>query len=126
MQTAEFIQNNLDPKDSVILIESEPYMIALVYYLKGSHELYSVFRKKNLRYVIWDSVTRSNYADAGWAGYVSYLKETDRRDHYVINVKEDKKHVLEKTQKDSFELIYTTGDTIEPLEGHRIYKYIGG
>ncbi|MBQ4123800.1 hypothetical protein IJD44_08815 [bacterium] len=125
-KTAEFIQNNLDPKDSVMLIESEPYMIALVYYLKGSHELYSVFRKKNLRYVIWDSVTRSNYADAGWAGYVSYLKETDRRDHYVINVKEDKKHVLEKTQKDSFELIYTTGDTIEPLEGHRIYKYIGG
>ena len=124
-KTAEFIQKNIDPKNSVIMIESEPYMVALVYYLNGSHQLYSVFRKKNLKYVIWDNVTRSNFADAGWAGYISYLKETDKRDYYIINVKADKKHVLEKTQKDFFKLIYVTDDTIEPFEGHRIYKYIG-
>lgn len=126
-KTAEFIQKNIDPKNSVLMIENEPYMVALVYYLNGSHELYSVFRKKNLRYVIWDNVTLSNFADAGWAGYAGYRKETDEhnRDYYVINVKADTKHVLEKTQKDSFELIYQSGETIEPLEGHRIYKYIG-
>lgn len=124
-KTAEFIQQNIDPENSVIMIESEPYMVALVYYLNGSHELYSVFRRNNLRYVIWDNITLSNYADAGWAGYISYLKETDNRDYYVINVKADKKHVLEKTQKDFFKLIYQTGDTVEPFEGHRIYKYIG-
>ncbi len=124
-KTAEFIKENIDPENSVIMIESEPYMVALVYYLNGSHELYSAFRKKNLRYVIWDNITKSNFADAGWAGYISYLKETDHRDYYVINVKADKKHVLEQTQKDSFKLIYQTGDTIEPFEGHRIYKYIG-
>lgn len=124
-KTAEFIKNNIDPTNSVIMIESEPYMVALVYYLKGSHELYSVFRRKNLRYVIWDNITKSNFADAGWSGYISYLKQTDSRDYYIINVKADKKHVLEKTQKNYFKLIYQTDDTVEPFEGHRIYKYIG-
>ena len=124
-ETAEFIRVNINPNNSVIIIDNEPYMISLVYYLRDTHKIYSTFRKQYLKYVRWDNITRSNYADLGWSKYIEYLKETDKRDYYVINVSSDKKHSLEKTQKDYFKLMFTSQKSVEPFEGYRIYKYIG-
>lgn len=124
-ETAEFIKQNINPDNSVIFIDNEPYMISLAYYLRGSHKLYSAFRKKYLDYVIWDNTTISNYADLGWSNYISYLKETDNRDFYIVNVSSDYRHKLEQTQTDYFEMIFKSGITVETYEGYRVFKYIG-
>lgn len=124
-ETADYIRANINPNNSVIIIDNEPYMISLVYYLRDTHRIYSAFRKKYLDYVRWDNITVSNYADLGWSKYIEYLKETDKRDYYVINVSSDKRHLLEKTQKDYFKLIFKSKKAVEPFEGYRIFKFIG-
>lgn len=124
-KTAEFIRENLNPDNSLILTDNEPYMLALVYYLQDSHKIYSAFRKKNLEYVIWDTTVKANYASLGWVGYSKYYKQTDSRDFYVIIPTYDKKHQLEKAAPNDFKLIYESEKSIEPNEGHRIYKFIG-
>lgn len=123
--TAEYIKKNINPETSLLLIDNEPYMISLAYYLKDTHKLYSVFRKKDLEYVRWDNTTVSNYADLGWSQYVSYMHETTPKDLYVINVSSDKKHIIEETQKDFFKLIFKSPKSIEKYEGYRIFEYIG-
>ena len=40
-------------------------------------------------------------------------------------LKNDKKHQLEKAAPNDFKLIYESEKSIEPNEGHRIYKFIG-
>lgn len=123
--TAAYIKENINPETSVLLIDNEPYMISLAYYLKDTHKLYSVFRKKDLEYVRWDNTTVSNYADLGWSQYVSYIHKTNPKDLYVINVSSDKKHIIEETQKNYFKLIFKSPKAIEHYEGYRIFKYIG-
>lgn len=124
-KTAEFIRENINPENSLILIDNEPYMLALVYYLRDSHKIYSAFRKKNLEYVIWDTTVKANFANYGWVGYAKYYKQTDPRDFYVIIPTYDRKHILDKAAPNDFKLIYESGRSIEPYEGHRIYKFIG-
>ncbi len=125
-ETAEYIKANISPDNSLILIDNEPYMVSLAYYLSDSHKLYSVFRKKYLDYVIWDKTVKTNYADLGWSQYVSYLKKQNpKKEYYVINSISDKKHVLEKTQTKYFKLIFKSGKMVEPYEGYRVFQYIG-
>lgn len=124
-QAAEFIQNNINPQNSVLLTDNEPYNIALAYYLRNTHKIYSVFRKRNLDYVIWDKTMELSYNDYNFRRYIEELSKTDtNKEYYLVDSITYKPHNVDKTEKNFFELIYSSKEeTIEKFERYKIFKY---
>lgn len=123
-QTAEFIQKNINPENSVLLTDNEPYNIALAYYLRSTHKIYSVFRKRNLDYVIWDKTMELSYDDYSWRRYIEDSYNKDKKEYYLIDSITYKPHNLDKTQKDYFDLVFVSGNnTIEQFERYKIFKF---
>ena len=124
-KAAEFIQKNID-KDSLLLIDNEPYMVSLVYYLQDSHNLFSPYRNKNIKYVVWDPLTIVNTIAQQWIYYIKTNNfQTTKKDIYIIRSNsEENFYSIEKDNNKNFHKIYSTKYIIEGLEGYIIYKYI--
>lgn len=128
-QTAKFIKENLK-KDSILLINNEPYMITLTYYLGNNFKLFSAIRGKDLKYVVWDKITAQKFTTTIWKEHCTQLQTLEKnKDIYVLisTSEENQKKEINKLQNDfpnNFQLIYSSPYTIEVNEGHKIYKFI--
>ena len=124
-KAAEFIQKNID-KNSLLLIDNEPYMVSLVYYLQDSHNLFSPYRNKNIKYVVWDPLTIVNTIAQQWIYYIKTNNfQNTKKDIYIIRSNsEENFYSIEKDNNKNFHKIYSTKYIIEGLEGYIIYKYI--
>lgn len=128
-EAAEFIRKNIN-KNSKLLIDNEPFMISLAYYLQDEYKLFSVVRNRNLDYVIWDKINGQRFSNKAWYHYSKLTQEEINSDIYLIrsfcDEKNNKKfkYKIEDEYKNSFKLLFSSTKTIEPNEGYRIYKYI--
>ena len=128
-QTANYIKENFK-KDSILLIDNEPYMIALAYYLKDDFKLFSTMRGKNLDYVVWDKINANRLTSFLWKEYCTQLQNLKKdKDIYVLisTSEENRKKEANKLQTDypnNFQLVYSSPYIIEINEGHKIYKFI--
>ncbi|MCD7879690.1 MAG: hypothetical protein LUG16_07150, partial [Candidatus Gastranaerophilales bacterium] len=132
-ETANFIQNNITPENSLFYIDNEPYCISVVYYLnkegKTNYNLYSVIRNKNLKYVVWDEKSYYTFMTEAWSNYAEWQNEkpiNKDKDIFVLRAKKnDSSSDLEKTQKHNFKKIFESSKTIDPYEGYNLYQYTG-
>lgn len=125
-QTAAFIKKNL-PQNAVYLIDNEPYLISLAYYLGDDYKLYSITRNKTLNYVVWDKIANLYFSNESLFLYCEMLYKY-KKDIYIVKaVAEEKMHknlVLEDMKNSKFELLYSSGYTIEPNEAYKVYKFV--
>ncbi len=129
-EAAEYIRSNIN-KSSKLLIDNEPFMISLAYYLeKDNYKLFSVARNKNLEYVIWDKTNGKRLSNKAWYQYSKLTQNEYNTDIYLVRSFCDEKNNkrmqirIEDEYKNNFELLFSSTKTIEPNEGYRIYKYI--
>ena len=123
--TAKYIEENVSAENSLILSDLEQYMIAVAYYLDEKHNMFSIQREKELKYVIWDEKNKFFFKNHNWKKRAKYYKETKNKEIYIvlpffIELKE-----LDKEFPNDFQLVYESKIPIETYEGHKIYKYIG-
>ncbi len=125
-ETAEYIKNSL-PKNAVYLIDNEPYLISLVYYLGDNYKLHSIIRNKTLNYVVWDDIEGSGLSNEALFDYCVMLSKF-KKDIYVIKSFAQERmqntQPIENVKNNQFELLFKSGYTIEPNEGYKIYKFI--
>ncbi len=125
-ETAKYIHENI-PQDSKLFTDNEAYCISLVYYLNGTHELYSAVREKNLKYVKWDDISYPVYSSDGWANYSEYVQAQNPNSKiYIIRSKATEETVgIDHKKENIFKKIYTSPDIINIDEGYNVYEYIG-
>ena len=121
-ETAEFIQKNINSKNSIILTDIDSFSIATAYYLKGKYNLYSIKRNQKLKYVIWDKNITSFFPNNSWLEKSREYQKTN--DVYILLPYFATENQLDKIFPDKFMLIYESKINIEKREGHRIYKFI--
>ena len=113
--TAQWIKNNINSQNSIIITANEPHSIALAYYLENSpFYIVSVVRNKKLKYVIWDDKTNLNFAPNSFKEYL-LLKNYDK-DVYIIRMKTDDKYSDFSTYN-SFTKVFDSKEFV-------IYKFI--
>lgn len=125
-ETANFIKKNL-PQNAVYLIDNEPYMIALAYYLGDDYKLYSITRNKTLNYVVWDKISNLYFSNEASSMYCTTLYNY-RKNIYVIKAIAQERinddAALEDVEDSKFKLLYSSGYTIEPNESYKVYKFV--
>lgn len=122
--TAEYIKNNIDAKNSVLLINNEPFCVSLAYYLNDSHNLYSIFRNRNFKYVIWDDKYAIEMTYQVWVDYISYSLPVDKDIYVIRSYMQNMMFDSENTKNNKFVKVFSSGYSIEPNEGYVIYKYV--
>lgn len=125
-EAANYIKNNINP-NATFLIDNEPYLISLVYYLGDNYKLHSVIRNKPLKYVVWDKVLDMKLSNEAWLQYCEMLSKS-KKDIYVIRALAEEKvgniPAFETEKGNKFQLIYSPTYTIEENESYKIYKFI--
>lgn len=127
-ETAQWITQNIDKNNSIIVTDNDPHAIGVVYYLKGKNEIWSAQHEYNIKYVVWDKKIFYILDKNGWNEYAKYALE------YLPNFKNKKIYALvpffdadrlNVTELKNYKLIYESHPAIVKFEGFRIYEYMG-
>ena len=128
IETAKYIEKNIDPKDSILITDNDPHVIGLVYYFDGKRNIYSVAHRYNIKYVVWDKELFYILSKLGWAKYteLELQKNPDFRNKkiYAIIPAFDT-YKMGVTEVKDYKLIFQSSPAIVKYEGFRIYEYIG-
>ena len=128
-ETAEFIRQNIS-KDSVFLIDCEPYLISLIYYLDNDYNFYSPLRAKYIKYVKWDNLSSKIINNQALSDFIAYYKETKniKSNIYFIQTYDEEKikerNGINKNLNNNFKQIFESGFIVENREGYKIFRYI--
>ncbi len=129
-EAAAYIKQNIN-KDSLFLIDCEPYLISLIYYLDNySYNFYSPLRDKNIKYVKWDNLASKIINNQALSDFIKYYKEKyniNSNIYFVQTYEEEmikEKNGINKNLNDNFHLIFSSGYIVENREGYKIFQYI--
>ena len=128
-EAAEFIKQNIS-KDSVFLIDCEPYLISLIYYLDNDYNFYSPLRAKYIKYVKWDNLSSKIINNQALSDFIAYYKETKniKNNIYFIQTYDEEKikerNGINKNLNNNFKQIFESGFIVENREGYKIFRYI--
>ena len=117
-------------KDSVFLIDCEPYLISLIYYLDNDYNFYSPLRAKYIKYVKWDNLSSKIINNQALSDFIAYYKETKniKSNIYFIQTYDEEKikerNGINKNLNNNFKQIFESGFIVENREGYKIFRYI--
>lgn len=128
-ETAEFIQKNIQGKDTLIITDNEPYCVALAYYLQGKKGIYSAIHQKDITYIVWDENLYHMLSDGGWDEYVKFMRQEKNEDFltkkiYAV-IPTFNKYSLNIAHPKNYKLIFESKPSILKFEGFSIYEYQG-
>lgn len=127
-ETAEFIEKNINPENSILITDNDPHVMGIVYYLDGKRNIYSVAHRYNIKYVVWDKELFYILSRYGWAEYtrleISKNNDFKNKKIYAIIPTFD---ILKMgvTDVEGYRLVYESKPAIVKYEGFRIYEYQG-
>lgn len=128
IETAQFIEKNINPEDSILITDNDPHVMGIVYYLDGKRNIYSVAHRYNIKYVVWDKELFYILSRYGWAEYtrLEIEKNNDFKNKkiYAIIPTFD---ILKMgvTDVDGYRLVFESKPAIVKFEGFRVYEYKG-
>lgn len=125
-QLAEYIKNNINSDNAVILTEHEPYILPVVYYLHNRYKLISVVRytEGELKYIKWDYYTISVLNSMDWLNEsFTYSKKYQNKDIYIIRNYIEDSNFNNASFDEYFKLLYTSDKSMLPDEKYMIYKF---
>ncbi len=108
--TAQWIKNNIDAQNSIIITTNEPYTVAIAYYLENSpYSIISLLRNSKMKYVIWDEISNINVAPKAMKEYLT-LYNQDKNLFILRTSNDDEKsdYSLDK----SFIKVYNSKDYV--------------
>ena len=125
-ETAQFIEQNIDKNNAILVTDNPPYCMGIVYYLNSNYNIFSIMQNKNIKYMVWDEALYHLFTDEGWAKYASDLKssnsEVKQKKIYAI-IPYFSKNVLDIHNLTNYSLIFQSSPSILKQEGFSIYKY---
>ena len=126
IETAKYIEKNIDPQNSILITDNDPHVIGLVYYFDGKRDIYSVAHRYNIRYVIWDKELFYVLSKLGWSKYTRLeLEKNPNFKHkkiYAIIPAFDT-YKMGVTEVKDYKLVFQSNPAIVKYEGFRIYEY---
>ncbi len=128
IETAKYIEKNIDPENSILITDNDPHVMGLVYYFDGKRDIYSVAHRYYIKYVIWDEKLFYILSKLGWAEYtrLEIEKNADFKNKkiYAIIPAFDT-YKMEVTELKDYKLIFQSQPAIVKYEGFRVYEYTG-
>lgn len=126
-ETAEFIKNNIDKDNSVIVTDNPPYAVGVVYYLNGKNSIYCAQQQKNISYVVWDKSLLFILDSSKWPEYARFVMQNEpdfknKKLYALVPFFDADKFDVDKI--DNFKLIFESKPSMVKLEGFRIYEYL--
>ena len=119
---SQFMKQNIDFNNSEIYIDNPNGAIALAYYIDPA-EIINIYQEKPIKYIHWGDYF---LLDKGYWQHIfsEKRKNGNKKDLYVLINNDCTQGFCEKqTQKDSFEKIYKTGDSLSNGEDFTLYKF---
>ena len=125
-ETAEYIINNL-PENSVLYTDNVPYSIAVVHYLDGKKDIYSVVQKDYVKYVVWDDSIYHYINELQWDDYAkTYMKEKDYRgEKLYLLFSGPHKIFLNMDKPKNYKLIFESKPAMARYEIYKVFEYVG-
>ncbi len=127
-ETAEYIKENINPDNSILLTDHETISISLVYYLNDKYILNSVTRNLPLKYVIWNEYVFSGLTPEQWKKYLAMAilpNEIKNYDIYIIKSKYQESITTPiDHDNENLKKIFSSQNTIKKYESYNIYKYV--
>ena len=128
IETAKYIEKNINKQDSILITDNDPHVMGLVCYLDGKRDIYSVAHKYYIRYVVWDKKLFYILSKLAWAEYTRLEIEQNpdfkNKKIYAIIPAFDT-YKMGVTELKDYKLVYQSSPAIVKYEGFRVYEYTG-
>lgn len=124
-KTASFIETNIDLNKAMIITDYPYLAVAINYYLQPKYDLYAAHDGKRFKYIYWAKNINTYMIEDAWRMYIEMIRKTNPdKDLYVLTCYSPyRKLFIDEHVWEDFDLLYITGDSLEPYEKFKLYKY---
>ena len=123
---ADFIKENYINKGTKALFFSDTinFTVAVNYYLDPDNNIYWLSTGRPYKYIVWSEKIMPSFTEKNWDYYFKEVRKIDKTSKlFVLQNFSAFYDIMPNIEWKNFDLVFTSGDSLEYFEKCRLYKY---